>query len=152
VALDAAHLVVAVQVALAVLDVIDLAVLGLLGQAEVAAPVVRVAEQLARAPLDVLDLLEHLDVVVGDRDALHLHDHPHVLIAGRERDGAALEVLVEFDRVRQLDGVLVRLLVDEHLAQVDAGVASLLRVAIHEVPDESLQHGVLLVDLNVEEG
>jgi len=116
--LDAPDFVLGLEVAFTVLDLVDFAVLGLLGQPEVALPVVAVPEQLARAPLEILDLFEHLDLVVGDRDALLLHDHPHVLVAGRERNGTALQLLVKLDCFRQLDRVCVRVLLHEHLAQV----------------------------------
>lgn len=149
-ALNSADFVFTVEVTLAVLDVLDLAAFVLLGESEVSAPVVGVAEESACAPVDVAHFLEHFDVVVGQADALLLDDDPDVLVARRERDGSTLELVVEFDGVAQFDGVLVCVLVNKHFAQVNACVATLLVVAILQVPHEGLQDGVLLVDFDVE--
>lgn len=90
VAFDSADFVLAVEITLAVLDVLDFAALTLLWQSEVSTPIVGVSKQAASTPVDVAHFLEHFDLLISESDALLLHDHPHIFVARWEGDGASV--------------------------------------------------------------
>jgi len=83
---DPSNLVFRVEITISTFDLLYLPVLRLLGQSKVALPVVTVPKEFPSTPVEVFNLLEHFDLVVGDGDALLFDNDPHVLVARGEWD------------------------------------------------------------------
>lgn len=79
-------------------------------------------------------------------------DDPHVFIARRERDRAALEPVVEAHRGVDLGvATVVFNFFCEHVRDVEGLVAFLFAVAVEQVPREGLEERVLRTHFFMEE-
>jgi len=144
-----------VVVAAHVFDVVDLAffaghvsfAVGALGAAEVGG----LAVGPTGGPLEFAGLLEVLGLVGGDADGVGLDDHPGVLGARRERQRAAVELVVELDALADLHRVRDVVLVVEELADVDACVAFVEAVPGEHVEGEGFEGLVLDAHVVLEE-